>query len=308
MKKSIKILVTIMLLITVSTSLSASSLIRDISGKENKGITVTYNGKAQTLKDGHGNVIYPVIIDGSSYLPVKAITEMVGCEIAWDGPTKTIAITKKDNSDNQDGAVPTDLEPVNNNNGSNTNNPPTQNTPPATTSGNTGSLTDPIALGTMFAFDDPYGYDDVRTNAHYEVTVTKAETFSNDQIEALGFVIEDDPHIEYMMLTIELNVSNATYSGPKYTFLKQFKPEIWGSITPIESSIIGGRDFGFDGSLDNDVENKVDYKQVNPGETHSFKAKGKVLLPVYKNMENYLVIQRSEWDDYDKSFIYFKLK
>ncbi len=305
MKKSIKILVTIMLLITVSTSLSASSLIRDISGKENKGITVTYNGEAQTLKDGHGQVIYPVIIDGSMYLPVRAVTEMVGAEIAWDDKTKTVHI--KDNGDNSDGAVPTDLKPVNNDNSSNTTNQPTQNTP-STTSGNTGSLTDPVAFGTMFAFDDPDGYDDVKTNAHYEVTVTKAETFSNDQIEALGFVIEDDPHIEYMMLTIDLSVSNVTYSGPKFAFLKRFTPDVWGSKTPIESSIIGGRDFGFDGSLKNAVENAVDYKEVKPGESHSFKAKGKVLLPVYKNMENYFVIQKSDWDDYSASMIYFKLK
>lgn len=34
-----------------------------------------------------------VIIDGSSYLPVKAISETLGLEVAWDNDTRTISLS-----------------------------------------------------------------------------------------------------------------------------------------------------------------------------------------------------------------------
>ena len=40
----------------------------------------------------------------------------------------------------------------------------------------------------------------------------------------------------------------------------------------------------------------------------SFKAQGKVLMTLYKDKTNYMVIRNYAIEDYNSSFIYFKLK
>lgn len=97
----------LVLLITFSVGVTASPLIRDVIGKENKGITVTYNNETQILRDGNSNVVYPVVINGSTYLPVRAIATMMDCDITWNSITQTVAISPKQYDDAS--AVPTDL-------------------------------------------------------------------------------------------------------------------------------------------------------------------------------------------------------
>ncbi|QUI25504.1 hypothetical protein HZI73_25830 [Vallitalea pronyensis] len=305
MKKSIKILVAMVVLITVSTSLSASSLIRDISGKENKGITITYNGQVQTLKDGHGEVIYPVIIDGSTYLPVRAVTEMVGADITWNGTTKTIDITTKDNSD---GAVPTDLPPSNDTQPK----PEPQENPQQPTpspSNSAGTLEDPVPFGSTYVFNDRNAYDGNETKAHFEITVLKADPITRDGIAELGFQKpEDDPLYSYVMLTLKIKASNVTYTGSEYRFLSNIYPHVWGSSTPQGNSIIGGTDYGFTKSFNDALDYEVGFEKVeNDGKSHAYEVEGKVLLPIFNNLETYFVMEKSDYD-LDDRCIYFKLK
>jgi hypothetical protein len=55
-------------------------------------ITLSLKGKAWHPKDGDGKEVYPVVINGSSYLPVRALAEALGVDIRWDEATRTIAI------------------------------------------------------------------------------------------------------------------------------------------------------------------------------------------------------------------------
>lgn len=317
MKRSRKILLTLILLVTVSASLSASSLIREITGKENKGISVTFNGVKQTLKDGHGNVIYPVIIDGSSYLPVKAITEMAGCEIAWDGATKTIAITRKEGTPADAGAVPTDLPNVNDgkkptHTPSAPANPTTTPSTTPSTSTNAGTLEDPIAFGTSFTYDDFENYNkEYETNARYNITVTGMEVVTRDEIAELGFERpEDNPLYDYALVTLKVNASNIKLLGTEYRFLSNVYPEVWGISTPQGSQIICGTDYGFDQSFQKAMDNAVGFQKVNnDNKTHSYEVEGKVLVTIFKNIDNYLVIERGDSTlEYDTRKIFFKLK
>lgn len=56
-------------------------------------VTVTLDGVAQTFADAAGTSVYPVIYNGTTYLPVRAVAELVGLNIEWIGSTKTVAIT-----------------------------------------------------------------------------------------------------------------------------------------------------------------------------------------------------------------------
>lgn len=55
-------------------------------------IKITLNGELVTPKDGAGNIVEPFTIDGTTYLPVRAIANAMGLEVNWNGATNTVEI------------------------------------------------------------------------------------------------------------------------------------------------------------------------------------------------------------------------
>lgn len=52
-----------------------------------KDIKVTHNGTAKTLSTE------PFLVDGSTYVPLRAVSEILGADVKWDNNTSTVAIT-----------------------------------------------------------------------------------------------------------------------------------------------------------------------------------------------------------------------
>jgi len=59
-----------------------------------RDIKITLDGKAITPKDANGNTVEPFIIDGTTYLPVRAISEAMGLHVKWDDATSTAMLSK----------------------------------------------------------------------------------------------------------------------------------------------------------------------------------------------------------------------
>jgi len=57
------------------------------------GIQIVLDGEPVTPKDAAGNAGGPFTIDGTTYLPVRAIGEALGLEVGWDGSTNTVILT-----------------------------------------------------------------------------------------------------------------------------------------------------------------------------------------------------------------------
>ena len=57
-------------------------------------VTVELNGVKQIFRDSNGDVVFPIIYDGSTYLPVRAVSELMKESIEWDAASKTIFIGK----------------------------------------------------------------------------------------------------------------------------------------------------------------------------------------------------------------------
>lgn len=55
-------------------------------------IKIRLNGKTLTPKDAAGNPVEPFIIDGTTYLPVRAVGEALGLNVSWDGATNTVIL------------------------------------------------------------------------------------------------------------------------------------------------------------------------------------------------------------------------
>ncbi len=57
-------------------------------------VTIVLNGEERIFRDAEGRIVYPMIYNGSTYLPVRAISGLMGEEIEWDSYSKTIFIGK----------------------------------------------------------------------------------------------------------------------------------------------------------------------------------------------------------------------
>jgi len=61
-------------------------------------IKLVVNGELITPRDANGRVVEPFIIDGATYLPVKAIIDAFGTTGEWDGATSTVYIGSRPGS------------------------------------------------------------------------------------------------------------------------------------------------------------------------------------------------------------------
>ncbi len=56
------------------------------------GISIFIDGEKLNPKDANGNPVEPLIYNGTTYLPVRAIATAFGKEVSWDGETKSVYI------------------------------------------------------------------------------------------------------------------------------------------------------------------------------------------------------------------------
>lgn len=58
-------------------------------------IKVTLNGQTVDLVDANGAAVEPFAINGTTYLPVRAVASALGLDVGWDGATSTVQLTAK---------------------------------------------------------------------------------------------------------------------------------------------------------------------------------------------------------------------
>lgn len=64
-----------------------------------RDIKITLNGAAVDSKDANGKSVEPFIMDGTTYLPVRAVAEALGLDVKWDSATSTVALTEPEADD-----------------------------------------------------------------------------------------------------------------------------------------------------------------------------------------------------------------
>ena len=57
-----------------------------------RNIQLVVNGEPVTPRDAQGRVVEPFIFNGSTFLPIRAVSEALGYEVAWVGATSTAYI------------------------------------------------------------------------------------------------------------------------------------------------------------------------------------------------------------------------
>ncbi len=56
----------------------------------NQGIKIVIDGQRLNPTDANGKKVEPIIYNGTTYLPVRAIASALGKEVYWDGPNYTV--------------------------------------------------------------------------------------------------------------------------------------------------------------------------------------------------------------------------
>ena len=96
MKKRVFILILLACVILISASALAISIAdtRQIAATFNN-IKIYVDGQIIAPKDALGRPVEPFIVDGSTYLPVRAVAEALGKDVEWDGPNQSVYIGAK---------------------------------------------------------------------------------------------------------------------------------------------------------------------------------------------------------------------
>ena len=58
-----------------------------------QNMKVELDGQTLNLRDSQGNAVEPFTINGTTYLPLAAIGQALGLNVAWDGATNTVILT-----------------------------------------------------------------------------------------------------------------------------------------------------------------------------------------------------------------------
>ena len=86
------------LFVAVSCVTAMAAATTKITATLSPDVTVKYNGVVQTMRDGNGAVVYPLLYKGTTYIPVRAVSNMLGIAAEWDGKTRTVLLGSPGNS------------------------------------------------------------------------------------------------------------------------------------------------------------------------------------------------------------------
>ena len=81
---------------SVKGSPDGSAAAKNISAELRPDFTVIIDGTKRIFKDEQNNTVYPLLNNGTTYLPVRAIGELMGKNVSWNASTKTVTLTSSD--------------------------------------------------------------------------------------------------------------------------------------------------------------------------------------------------------------------
>lgn len=76
----------------IAAGVSASGLVEKIQAEIRPDFTIYVDGSKQNFKNVNGEAVYPILYEGTTYLPVRAIGELMGKTVYWYEADKRIEL------------------------------------------------------------------------------------------------------------------------------------------------------------------------------------------------------------------------
>ncbi len=83
---------TLCLVVGFSAGVGANSLVESIRAQLDYRIKFLVDGEQWEPKDSAGKKLAPILYNGSTYLPVRAVSEALNVAVNWDGSTRTVVL------------------------------------------------------------------------------------------------------------------------------------------------------------------------------------------------------------------------
>ncbi len=68
--------------------------IEEIKAYLNYGITIKFDGQTQNMYNANGKQVFPISYEGTTYVPIRAVSGILGVDVDWDGATNTVLLGK----------------------------------------------------------------------------------------------------------------------------------------------------------------------------------------------------------------------
>ena len=91
MKKRIPAII-LMFALFLTTSYAANTYRKTIT--VTSGVNVEFNNEAIDMTDANGKAVEAFIYNGTTYVPIRAVSNMLGIDVDWDGPSNTVLLGK----------------------------------------------------------------------------------------------------------------------------------------------------------------------------------------------------------------------
>ena len=72
----------------------AASNLEQIQAYLNYGITIKLDGQPKNMYDTKGARVYPISYKGTTYVPIRAVADLLDVDVGWDGPTNSVLLGK----------------------------------------------------------------------------------------------------------------------------------------------------------------------------------------------------------------------
>jgi len=98
MKKRIGLVIAVMMVLSFATGVIAKSVFENIKAQIRPDFVIEIDGKEREFKNVNGERVYPILYDGTTYLPLRAIGEIMNKKVYWYEDEKRIEL--KDEKEN----------------------------------------------------------------------------------------------------------------------------------------------------------------------------------------------------------------
>jgi len=92
MKRKWIVMLAVIMLFAFTAGVVAAPAVQEITANLANDVKITLNGNAWTPKDADGSTMVPILYNGRTYLPVRAVGEALKVKVDWDANTRTVIL------------------------------------------------------------------------------------------------------------------------------------------------------------------------------------------------------------------------